>query len=167
MTGSKWIHRQDFDPAFIYFCWMFLGVFFFFSKPIREGLEGYQRPRGSSYLGQYNWGRDLCVPVPALDIGDLKFYYFNLLDLHVCYWCWIVVGQISLNMFVRMRMINDDWHFFRILILKPPYLFTSARKASYFIHGKTCKNQQKGLDHLPLKKLPGGAPYLAKLVYNQ
>jgi hypothetical protein len=88
VTGSNWIHRQDFDPAFIFvfFCWMFLGVFFyFFSKPIREGSEGYQRPRGSSYLGQYNWGRDLCVPVPALDIGDLKFYYFNLLDLHVCY----------------------------------------------------------------------------------
>jgi hypothetical protein len=31
---------------------------------------------------------------------------------------------VQLNMFVWMRMINDDWHFFRILILKPPYLFT-------------------------------------------
>lgn len=108
-TGS--IGRISILPLFLFFfvgCfWVFF--FYFFSKPIREGSEGYQRPRGSSYLGQYNWGRDLCVPVPALDIGDLKFYYFNLLDLHVCYWCWTVVCQISSIKYVCMNENDKRW----------------------------------------------------------
>lgn len=124
-TGS--IGRISILPLFLFFfvgCfWVFFFIFFRnqFVK-VRKAIKGQEAP----HTWDSTTGEETYVSLfQHWILGTWSFitstFWTSMFVIDVGL---LFAKLVQLNMFVWMRMINDDWHFFRILILKPPYLFT-------------------------------------------